>query len=283
MSKNEQNRRAKDFFNLHHNGKLLVLPNIWNVIGARILQVKGVPAAATSSAAISSSLGYRDGEQIKFATHLDIIKGIINSVDIPVTADIESGYAKGTSGLKESVNQVIETGVAGINIEDSFEKEGSLRHVEQQCSRIAGIREVAEDNGIALFINARVDCFLSNSDKPQEEMIEETIERANEYYKAGADCVYPIGGLDRETVITLRKAIKAPINLLGSRKTVSLKEMQDIGINRVTFGPFLFRSTLKKFVNIVDELINLGSYDCYNADTFSYDEALQFLRSEKEE
>jgi 2-methylisocitrate lyase-like PEP mutase family enzyme len=282
MIKKLQNQKAKEFLDLHNSGKLLVLPNIWNPIGARMLQLKGFSAAATSSAAISSSLGFKDGEHIKFHTQLDILKRIVDSVDIPVTADIESGYAKGSSGLKNSVNHVIQTGVVGINIEDSFEKEGSLRHVDQQCERISGIREVAEDNLVSLVINARVDCFLSKQSKPNTEMLNETIERANRYHEAGADCVYPIGVLDKDTILTLRKEIIAPINILGSRRSISLKEMQKIGINRVTFGPFLFRSVMKKFANIVDELGDFGSNDCFSEDTYSYDEALKYLRDEKE-
>lgn len=282
MTKNSQIKKALEFLKLHTNGKILILPNIWDPIGARVLEAKGFPAAATSSAAISSSLGFRDGEHIKFTTHLEIIKRIVNSVNIPVTADIESGYSKGSSGLKHSVNQIIQTGVAGINIEDSFEKEGSLRHVDQQCERIAAIREVAENHGVPLLINARVDCFLSGSIKTNDQMLAETIERANRYIGSGADCVYPIGVLDKDTIMTLRKEIDAPINILGSHRTIPLKEMQDIGINRVTFGPFLFRSVMKKFVNIVEELGKLGSYDCFSKEYYLYDEAIVFLREDKE-
>ena len=133
-----------------------------------------------------------------------------------------------------------------------------------------------------MVINARVDCFLSNTKKHKKQVIEETIKRADAYFKAGADCVYPIGVLDLETITTLRKEISSPINILGSHRTIPLKTMQDIGINRVTFGPFLFRSALKKFVNIVEELGNLGNYESFSDDTYSYTEALQFLKDEKE-
>ncbi len=125
----------------------MLLPNIWNPIGARILEAKGFPAAATASAAISSSLGYKDGEKIKLSTHLDIIERIVKSVDIPVTADIESGYASDIKNLRDSINNVIDTGVAGINIEDSMEEEGSLRNIEEQCERISTVREVSEERG----------------------------------------------------------------------------------------------------------------------------------------
>jgi len=282
MEKSKQQKKAENFLALHNQDKLLVLPNIWNPIGARILVAKGFPAAATASAAISSSLGYRDGEKIKLSTHLDIINGIVKSVDIPVTADIESGYASDIKSLRDSINRIIDTGVAGINIEDSMEEEGSLRNIEEQCERISTVRKVAEERGLHLVINARIDCFLSINEKPVTEVITQVIKRADEYLNAGADLVYPIGVLDLETITTLRKEINAPINILGSHRTIPLKTMQEIGINRVTFGPFLFRSALKKFVNIIEELGDLGSYESFSEDTYSFTEALQFLRDEME-
>jgi 2-methylisocitrate lyase-like PEP mutase family enzyme len=203
MEINTQQKKAKNFLALHKQDKLLVLPNIWNPIGARILEVKGFPAAATASAAISSSLGYRDGEKIKPSTHLDIIERIVKSVDIPVTADIESGYASDIKSLRDSINKVIDTGVAGINIEDSVEVEGSMRNIEEQCERIATVRNVAEERGLHLVINARIDCFLSDTNKKKELVIEEVVKRADEYTKVGAEVVYPIGVLDLETITTL--------------------------------------------------------------------------------
>ena len=282
MANNTQQNKAKDFLALHKQDKLLVLPNIWNPIGARILEAKGFPAAATASAAISSSLDYRDGEKIKLSTHLDIIERIVKSVEIPVTADIESGYASDIKSLRDSINMVIDTGVAGINIEDSVEEEGSLRNIEEQCERISTVREVAEERGLHLVINARIDCFLSGNEKPVTEVIAQVIKRADEYLKSGADIVYPVGILELKTISNLRKEISAPINILGSHRTIPLITMQKIGINRVTFGPFLFRSALKKFVNIIEELGSLESYECFSEDTYTFEEALMFLREEKE-
>ncbi len=282
MNNTLQQEKAENFLKLHMQDKLLVLPNIWNPIGARTLEAKGFPAAATASAAISSSLGFMDGEKIKLSTHLDIIERIVNSVDIPVTADIESGYASDIKTLHNPINRVIDTGVAGINIEDSMEKEGSIRNIEEQCERISTVRKVSEERELHLVINARIDCFLSGNEKPITDVIAQVIKRAEEYLHAGADIVYPIGVLDLETITTLRKEISSPINILGSHRTIPLKTMRDIGINRVTVGPFLFRSALKKFVNMIEELGDLGSYESFSDDIYSYTEALQFLREENE-
>ena len=282
MSGNTQQKNTQQFLTLHKGDKLLVLPNIWNPITARILEAKGFPAVATASAAISSSLGYRDGEKIKLSTHLDIIERIVKSVNIPVSADIESGYASDIPELKESINQVIDTGVAGINIEDSIGKEGEIRDINEQCERIKNAREISMKKGLHLVINARIDCFLSKTRKPIFEVTQDVINRADAYIKAGADCVYPVGVLNLEIIKTVRKALSSPINILGSHRTIPLKTMQEIGINRVTFGPFLFRSALKKFVNIAEELGKMGEYECFSDDTYSFDDMLKFLREEKE-
>jgi 2-methylisocitrate lyase-like PEP mutase family enzyme len=282
MNRKLQEQKAQIFKSLHSGGELLILPNIWNPIGARILEAKGFPAAATASAAISASLGYEDGEKIKRSTLLDIITRIAKSVEIPVTADIESGYADSITELKETILQVIESGVVGINIEDSFKEEGVLRPIDEQCERIAAVRDISDQEGIHLFINARVDTFLSGTIQVSKERIEECIIRANAYAKAGADCIYPIGPGDNETLKTLRSRITLPLNILATPKAEPLKVLQEIGINRVSFGPFIFRSCLKKFTDIVDGLFNLGSYECFSKDMFSRDETNRFLIHGKE-
>lgn len=94
-----QAAKAQILLTLHNNGKLLILPNVWNPIGARMLESKGFPAVATASAAIAESLGYSDGEQLKLDSMLDMIARIVRSVNVPVTADIEAGYSDSISGL----------------------------------------------------------------------------------------------------------------------------------------------------------------------------------------
>ena len=115
MNRKSQEKKAQILLSLHSDGELLVLPNVWNPIGVQILETKGFPAVATASAAVSASLGYEDGEKIKRATLIDVITRIANSVDIPVTADIESGFGVSILILKETILQVIDSGVVGID------------------------------------------------------------------------------------------------------------------------------------------------------------------------
>lgn len=277
MTSISQKDKADNLLALHSNGRLLVLPNIWNPVGARILQAKGYPAAATASAAVSASLGYVDGERIKRSTLLEIISRIANSVDIPVTADIERGYADTIPGLEESINLVIDTGAAGINLEDSIDDDGTLRPVDEQCKHIEAVRNVSSKRGIHLVINARIDAFMCGTFKSNDEKIKETILRAQAFFNAGADCVFPAGPGDKDTLIALRNNITGPINILASKNAVPLTIMKEIGINRVSFGPFIFRSCLKKFEYIADELYKMGSYECFSSDILSRDEANKYL------
>lgn len=282
MITGEQKAKAQTFLSLHTNGELLILPNMWNPIGARVLEHQGYPAVATASASIAESLGYEDGERIRLETMLEVLFRISRSVSVPVTADIEAGYADTVEVLKENILRVMETGVVGINLEDSLVEGGPLRSEAEQCERIAAVREVASRHDLHLVVNARVDSFLSDSFNSREERIEEAIQRAQSYVEAGADCIYPIGPGDLETLTQLRKRISASINIFASPKAISLKDMHQLGINRVSFGPQVFRSCLSKFAGITSELKSLGNYECFAEESLSGKDVSKFLISGKE-
>lgn len=277
-----QSAKAQTLLSLHHNGKLLILPNVWNPIGARMLEAKGFPAAATASAAIAESLGYSDGEQIKLETMLDMIARIVRSVNIPVTADFEAGYSDSITGLQENISRLLDTGAVGINFEDGLEDSSKLRPLAEQVERIKAVRETAERCGIHLVINARADSFFAEGFSSDEERVEDAVTRANAYLQAGADCVYPIGRGDKATLTTLRKRINAPINVLATAKTASLKELQSLGINRVSFGPYIFRSLLARSAAMYDEIKAMGEYDIVMNGMFSGAEIQPFLASGRE-
>ena len=278
-----QKARAQTFLALQTNGELLILPNIWNPIGARVLEHQGYPAVATASASIAESLGYEDGERIRLETMLEVLFRISRSVNVPVTADIEAGYADTVATLKENILRVMETGVVGINLEDSLVEGGPLRSEAEQCERIAAVREVASSHELYLVINARVDSFLSDSFNSREERIEQAVARAKVYVEAGADCIYPIGPGDRETLSQLRERIPAPINVFASPKALPLTDLHQLGINRVSFGPQIFRSCLSKFVSITAELKSLGNYECFAEGSLTGKDVSKFLISGKEQ
>ncbi len=276
-----QEAKAATLLSLHSRGEMLVLPNVWNPIGARILEKKGYPAVATSSAAISESLGYRDGEKIRKSTAIDIFGRIVRSVDVPVTADIETGYGESLSELEDTAQRVIESGAVGVNIEDSATKGGALRAVEEQCRRIAAVRAAARRCGVRLVINARIDSYYSPSFANPREATEEVVKRAKFYAEAGADCVYPMGPGDEATVRELRDRIASPLNILATPAAAPLPVLRGIGVNRVSFGPFIFRSCLRRFLETADELLTTGDYSCFG-DMMSRAEVGEYLRGDRE-
>ena len=188
-----QQEKAEIFHSLHNNGKLLVLPNIWEPLGAALLEDLGYPAIATASASVALTNGYADGENIPFKEILVLFKKITAAVKIPVTADIESGYADNNVQLSENIKNLINTGIVGINIEDTNKKNKKLYSMEQQCERIRLIRSISQRAGVSLFINARTDIFLHAAEFNSEEAkMNAVIDRAKAYREAGGDCFFPV-------------------------------------------------------------------------------------------
>jgi 2-methylisocitrate lyase-like PEP mutase family enzyme len=277
-----QKRKAEALLSLHRRGDTLVLLNVWDPIGARILEKKGYPAVATASAALSASLGYQDGEKIRRSTAIDLIARVARSVAIPVTADIEMGYGKSLAELEETVEQVIESEAVGLNLEDSLKPGGGtrmLRALEEQCQRITKVRQVAERKEVPLVINARVDAYFCISTK--EDATEEAVARAKSYSEAGADCIYPIGPGDEATIRILRDRIKGPINILASPSAAPLSVLRELGVNRVSFGPFVFRSVLRKFVEIAEAVMANVDYSIFG-EIMTDPQVSEFLRTEPE-
>ena len=283
MTTAEQRRKARTLRDLHSGPDLLLLPNVWDPIGARVLASKSYPAVATASAAISASLGFEDGEKITRRTMLEVVHRISRAVAVPVTADMESGYGASVAELDETTRCLIETGAVGLNIEDSLEEGGPLRHAGEQAERIAAVREAAAARGLDLVINARVDTFLSDMFDQREERIEEAVARAEVYRRAGADCIYPIGPGDAETLTVLRSRITLPLNALATPDAAPLGTMAAIGINRVSFGPFIFRSCLRKFADIADTLSRSAGYECFGREMMPGSEAAAYLTPERED
>lgn len=277
-----QSMKAHTLLDLHHQPLLLILPNVWNPIGARLLEAKGFPAVATASAAIAESLGYRDGQQIKWKTMLDVVARIVRSVNIPVSVDFESGYAESLHGLEENTAQLLDTGAAGINIEDSWQDGVQLRPIAEQARRIEVIRNVSEKRNVHLVINARADSFLADIFVTHQERMDDAARRANAYIQAGADCIYPIGCTDKETLMILRQRIQSPINILATAQTSHLKVLREIGINRVSFGPYIFRALLAKMSVLFDEIQQLGDYEMLMGNPWSGANVQPYLQAGKE-
>lgn len=256
-----QQAKALLFYELHHNGRMLILPNIWDPLGALLLESIGYPAIATASAAIAYTNGYDDGEQMPFDSVLERLNAITHCVNLPVTADIESGYATTNSRLRENIKSLIDTGIVGINFEDSDKQSGLLIPVNIQSERINLVREVANESGIRLFINARTDVYIKGTDFDDYGKLLETIKRGRAYIDAGADCIFPIAVKQINHIRELTSNIAAPINILAIPGVPDFKKLNDLGVARVSLGPGFLKIAVSALKNFAESLRNFEGMD----------------------
>ncbi|HEX3792339.1 MAG TPA: isocitrate lyase/phosphoenolpyruvate mutase family protein [Pseudonocardiaceae bacterium] len=237
---------------LHHGDQPLVLPNVWDAASAAIVAGAGFPAIATASAAISAMLGHPDGEGAPWQEMFAAAGRVARAVSVPVTVDAEAGY-----GLppRELVDRLLEIGVVGCNLEDTDHRAGGLVDAGAQAERLAAIRAAADDAGVPIVINARVDAFLPPSGVPATERVAEAIRRGRRYREAGADCVYPIGiGAERD-LAALIADLPGPINANTRPGGLDLTRLRELGVARVSYGPRLYREALANLKVTVEELL----------------------------
>ena len=258
---NIQPEKGKVLHELHHNGKLLILPNVWECSGAAMLENIGYPAIATSSSAVAGSNGYDDGENLPFSDLLNILGKIVRSVNVPVTADVESGYAKDNSMLAENIKKLINVGIAGINFEDSHHGEQKLIPVEEQCEKIFLIKKTASEMGMPLFLNARTDSYIKNNQLPDKEKLSQTIQRGKAYKEAGADCLYPITLKNRKDYETIIKEVGLPVNILLLPGIPGFSELKEAGVARLSLGGNFIKFVIGKMKNAAEELLNFNGMD----------------------
>lgn len=248
--------KEKLFKQLHLNGKLLVLPNVWDPLSAMLLENLGYPAVATASASIALSNGYPDGERIPFQEVLLILKRIVKSVNIPVSADIESGYARNNLELKENIKKLIDTGIAGINFEDSSAYKDELISTKEQSEKISIIRNTAIEKRSSLFINARADVYLQPGGLSEERKLSETILRGKAYRDAGADGFYPIILKEKESIERIIKEVGLPVNILLLPGIPDFETLKNMGLARVSLGPGFLKIAINAMKNIAGKLLD---------------------------
>jgi 2-methylisocitrate lyase-like PEP mutase family enzyme len=257
MANNQiQAAKAELFRSQHHAGKLLILPNIWDSLGARLMANSGFPSVATASVATALSNGYPDGEKIPFSELLEVVNKITTAVELPVTVDIERGFAEGIPQLKNNIRLLIENGAIGINIEDSFPDHKSLYKMEEQCRKIEAIRETGIQCGVPIVINARTDIFLL---KIEENPLPEAIKRGRAYQSAGADCLYPITMNNYDDITRFLEEAFMPINVLLQKSVSDLKRLEKIGVARISLGPYFLNHALTAMKQVAEGLIHLDS------------------------
>ncbi|MBN9506219.1 MAG: isocitrate lyase/phosphoenolpyruvate mutase family protein [Altererythrobacter sp.] len=232
------------FAALHQPGNPVLLYNIWDVGSAKAVAEAGAPALATGSYAISEANGYRDGEEIPLNLYLDCTRRIVEGVDVPVTADFESGFAVDPARLADHAQYLAETGVVGCNFEDGEVGGVGLHPIADQAKRIAAVV------GSALWVNARTDLFfrrfLAGGDRNDRLLLPETLERAAAYADAGAHSIFVPGPSDRDLIAEICDRSALPVNILMLPGTPDWPVLAEAGVARVSWGAGPWRKAMER-------------------------------------
>ncbi len=247
--------RAALLLRLHDRARVLVLPNVWDVASARLVESLGFPVIATGSAGIAAVLGYPDGERIPRDEMLGMVARIARAVKVPVTADLEAGY--GDPG--GTVEAALEAGAVGMNLEDGLARGPGLTETGEQAKRIAAARAAADRHGVHFVINGRTDVFLRGIGEERDRLAH-ALDRARAYLAAGADCIFIPGVKDAATIGKLAGGIEGPINVLGTVGTPSVAALAALGVARVSAGPGPMRAALTAGKRAAEEMRDRGTF-----------------------
>nr|WP_168498153.1 isocitrate lyase/phosphoenolpyruvate mutase family protein [Streptomyces sp. RLB1-33]QIY74913.1 isocitrate lyase/phosphoenolpyruvate mutase family protein [Streptomyces sp. RLB1-33] len=264
-NQNPSHETALAFRALHTPGRPLVLPNAWNTASARLVEEAGAAAMATTSAGLAWDLGTADGDRLDRDRALGAVARVAAAVRVPVSADIESGYAKDAAGVGDTIRAVLAAGAVGVNIEDAlYDGEGGegdggrgpLRPVAEQAERIAAARAAADAAGVPLFINARIDTVLRGAGG-----VGETLERAAAFLAAGADGIFVPGAVDPGTVKSLVAGAEGPLNVLVGPGAPPVAELAALGVARISAGSSIAQAAHAVVRRAARELLSAGTYD----------------------
>src|SRR5205807_864336 len=259
MSMDEQKSKANAFRTMHR-GKILVLPNAWDVASARIFEEAGFGAIATTSAGIAFTLGYPDGQRISRNEMLQAVSRIAAELKVPVTADVEAGYGDRPEDAAQTALAVIESGAVGMNLEDaSGDADHPLVELPLQLEKIAAVQQAARTAGVPTVLNARTDVYLLQVG-PVEKRYDQALRRLTAFRDAGADCVFLPGVRDAATIGRLVKDLDFPLNILAGPGSPSISELQRLGVARVSLGSSPMRATLGLLGRMAEELKTSGTY-----------------------
>jgi 2-methylisocitrate lyase-like PEP mutase family enzyme len=266
--------RRHSFRELHGSG-CFALPNPWDIGSAKYLAHLGFKALATTSAGFAFSRGLADGA-VGLDPMLAHVREIVEATDVPVNADFENGYAHDPEELAMNLRLCVETGVAGLSVEDNSGRgDEPLYELELAADRIRAAKAAIGDSGVVL--TGRAECFLVGRDD-----IDEVIQRLTAYADAGADCLYAPGIRERDHIVAVVKAVAPkPVNLLISAPGgLTIRDAAELGVRRVSVGGALARAAWGGFIRAAKELAENGIFDGF-ADAAPHSDLQKFFSAEK--
>lgn len=247
--------RVREFHRLHESG-CFVLPNPWDLGSARVLQNLGFKALATTSAGFAWSQGLADNA-VTVDMVLDHLRAISAAVDVPVNADFEGGFAVAPEGVAVNVAAAVQTGIAGISIEDSTgDAANPLFEFGLAVERIHAARRAIDASGTEVLLTGRSEGFIVG--RPD---LGETIRRLTAYAEAGADCLYAPGIRTPEDIAAVVKAVAPkPVNLLVGADFITVAQAAELGVRRISVGGALARTAWAGFLAAAKEIATHGTF-----------------------
>lgn len=262
-----------EFRALHANPeKPLLLANIWDVGGARLVESLGAKAIATTSAGVAWSLGYPDGNHLPVQELTKLAANIVKNVRIPVSIDVEAGYANDPSTVSENLKPILDAGVAGINIEDGTDEPSLL------ARKIEAIKQIAVSMRIELFLNARTDVYLQNL-VTDDLRVEETLRRAALYQAAGADGLFVPALMDSAQIVQLTEGTRLPLNLLAWPGLPKVHELARLAVRRLSAGSGIPQIVWQHVARLAETFLIEGNSDLFTKDYMPHAQLQQLFAS----
>lgn len=263
--------KAHKFHRLHLAGETFIMANAWNAGSAVLLEDAGFSALGTTSAGIAFSHALPDYEgALSFDSALADTRAIAAAVNIPVSMDAENGYGDSPQSVFDNMKRIAATGVVGAGIEDYSGNKGKpLYDIELATDRIRCAKQAVADLPYPFTLTARAECYLTGHPEP----FEESVKRVNRYREAGADCLFVPGIRDIDTIANLVREVDGPVNVVMglSGTPISLPELRDVGVTRISIGGSLARATFGLVRRAAREMLDSGTFD-YSSQQIADDE-----------
>ena len=256
---------AIEFRQLHHGSTLLRLPNAWDAGSARLVEAQGASAVATTSAGFAWALGYPDGRLLPVDEVVAAVKRIVRVLSVPLSVDVENGYSDDPATVANVVMQLVDIGVAGINIEDGPDAPSLL------ASKIEAIRNAVSKAGADIFINARSDVFLANLvDKPKQ--AGESIARGDLYASAGADGLFLPALKDSSDIEAIVKAVPLPLNVMAIASLPDAAALEQLGVRRLSAGSGISQVVMGRAKGLAKDFLLSGQSETLYDGALPYSE-----------
>jgi len=261
-----QKIHTQNFRALHAlNVSPLILPNAWDAASAALMVKCGAPAIATTSAGVSWSHGFSDGEQLPREAHFATIREIIRLAAVPVTVDVEGGYSNEPDQVAKLIAEIIAAGAVGVNLEDGASPPDLF------AAKVVAAKAAAKRAGIDLFINARTDVYLRRLVSP-DLAVSETIKRARLYQSAGADGIFVPCLVNLDEMRQIAEAVPLPLNVMALPGIAPVQDLKEHGVRRISVGPALFQRAMAAAQEAAKEILQQGCFDALFSTAVSFGE-----------